>query len=257
MLIDTHCHIHESDYPLDAEEVIARANKVGVKQIICVGVNESSSRLAIDFANSHDNIFAVAGIHPHNATNNFDQIADILYDTKNANSKLVAIGEIGLDYHYNFSPHDKQIEILQKQIELALKYDLPIVFHVREAFDDFWPVFDNFKFGNNQIKGVIHSFTDNKINISKALRRDLYIGLNGFITFTKDESQKEMFASLPLDKILFETDAPFLTPVPLRGKINEPAFVKNVAEYYSKVCHVDFNKIADMTTSNARTLFNL
>lgn len=259
MLIDTHCHIHEEDYPLDTEEVIERAHQADVMQMICVGVSEASSQRAIEFASNHKGIFAAAGVHPHEALNGIGQLAEIVRfaSVKESSQKLVAIGEIGLDYHYNFTPHDVQIEILQQQIELALKNNLPIIFHVREAFDDFWPVFDNFKSVGQPICGVIHSFTDGKNNAEEALQRGLYIGVNGFSTFTKDEAQKVMFATLPLDRMLLETDAPFLTPVPLRGKVNEPAFVRNIAEYHSAVRQISIDEIADITTTNARTLFKL
>lgn len=250
MLIDTHCHIHEADYPLDEEAVINRAHQAGVMQMICVGSNSSSSQQAIEFANSHEGIFAAVGIHPHEAKDGLGQISEIIRFSK---PKLVAIGEIGLDYHYDNSPHDVQILILQQQIELALKYNLPIIFHVREAFDDFWAVMDQF----SGIRGVIHSFTDNQSNADEAIKRGLYIGVNGYVTFTKDEAQKALFASLPLDKVLFETDAPFLTPVPFRGKVNEPAFVKNIADFCSVVRRIPFDEIANITTTNARTLFKI
>jgi TatD DNase family protein len=146
-----------------------------------------------------------------------------------------------------------QIEALKSQIEVALKHDLPIIFHVREAFDDFWPIFDNYK----GIRGVLHSFTDSKENMEKAIAKGLYIGVNGISTFTKDDAQKTMFDAIPLDRILFETDAPFLTPTPYRGKINQPAYVKVVAEYHAQRRGISFEEIANASTHNARALFQL
>lgn len=266
MLIDTHCHIHDSDYPLDVDEVINRAHQAGVIWMICVGTDEPSSRLAIDFANNHTGIYATAGVHPHEAKDGIGQLSEIVrfatVEDLSGNmaspvKKLVAIGEIGLDYHYNYSPRDMQIQILRQQIELALSKDLPMIFHVREAFDDFWAVLDEFKDDYRPIRGVLHSFTDTQEHVNEALKRGLYIGVNGYSTFTKDESQKIMFATLPLDRILFETDAPFLTPNPFRGKVNEPAFVKNIAEFHAAIHHISIDEIANITTTNARTLFKL
>ena len=248
MLIDTHCHIHESDYPLDINDVMARAHQTDVAQIICVGTSVPNSRQAIKFASSHDGVFASVGVHPHNVKEGWSELKQFIDPV---NPLVIAVGEIGLDYFYDHSPRDIQIQALQAQIELALKHNLPIIFHVREAFDDFWSVFDNF----HGIRGELHSFTDNMENAQKGLKRGLYIGVNGYSTFTKNESQKTMFATLPIDKLLLETDAPFLTPIPFRGKVNEPAFVKNVADYHGMIRKISSDEIAIVTTANARVLF--
>jgi len=254
MLIDTHCHIHETSYPLDGDDVICRANQAGVTRIICVGTNETSSIEAVDFASSRDGVFAAIGIHPYYAETGLGDFAKLVESTAH-DKKIVAIGEIGLDYYNNQSPREAQIKLLKYQIELALKYDLPIIFHVRDAYDDFWSVLDDFQ----GIRGVLHSFTDTLGNAEEGLKRGLYIGINGISTFTKDETQKLMYSSIPLDRIIFETDAPFLTPNPLRGKvkINEPAFIRNIAEYNSVIHQITFDEIANTTSANARALFNL
>jgi TatD DNase family protein len=252
MLVDTHCHIHDANlFSLDSSETIKRAMAAGVTQMICVGTDEQSSRDAIKFAEDHaDSAFAAIGVHPHEAKNGCHELEKLI---QLGSKKLVAIGEIGLDYHYDHSPRDKQIEVFQAQVELALKHNLPIIFHVREAYDDFWSILDNF----SGIRGVVHSFTDSPENAAEAIKRGLYVGVNGFSTFTKDTAQQQMFASLPLDKILLETDAPFLTPVPFRGKINEPAFVRNIAMHQSLIRNISINEIAVQTTANARALFGL
>lgn len=246
-LIDTHCHIHEP-YELPLEEVFKHADDMDVKQMICVGTSEASSRQAIAFAEKNEAVFAAIGVHPHDTNEGYHDIT-VLAD--NQSSKLVAIGEIGLDYFYTHSPKETQIEALKYQIEIALKHNLPIIFHVREAFDDFWPIFEQYE----GIRGVLHSFTDSKENMQKAVAKGLYIGLNGISTFTKDETQKDTFDSIPLDRILFETDAPFLTPAPYRGKINEPAYVKIVAEHHASRRGISLEEIATASTQNARTLF--
>lgn len=253
MLVDTHCHIHEVDYPLDKDEVIIRAREAGVEKIICVGTNTASSQQALAFAAPHSGVYASAGIHPHDSKNGWIDIENIVDGSGQQTDKLVAIGEIGLDYFYTNSPRQFQTTALEAQIQLASDHDLPIIFHVRQAFDDFWPIFDNF----HDLRGVLHSFSDSKQNAEKGLARGLYIGVNGISTFTKDTAQQTMFAELPLERLLLETDAPFLTPVPNRGKVNEPAFVRSVAGHQATIRGVSFDTIAKVTTANANTLFTL
>jgi TatD DNase family protein len=248
MFIDTHCHIHESIYPLDQAESIKQAQEASVTKMICVGTSELSSFEAVDFAASRGEVFASVGVHPHDSKDGYGKIAELA-----SKPKVVAVGEIGLDYHYTNSPKEVQIEALKAQIKIALDYDLPIIFHVRDAFDDFWPIFDKYP----GIRGELHSFTDSKENLQKALERGLYIGVNGISTFTKDEAQKDMYDAVPLDRLLLETDAPFLTPAPFRGKVNEPAKVKVIAEYHAQRRGISIEDIAKATSENAHALFAL
>ncbi|HMH70545.1 MAG TPA: TatD family hydrolase [Candidatus Saccharimonadales bacterium] len=288
-LIDTHCHIHEPTYPLSIDATLKRAHEAGVEKLICVGTSNQSSKQAVEFAAQHENVFASVGVHPHDSKDGWENVGNILksesshlltsanragpaiesapnfrsitnaklgaapLDVTRNPSSLVAIGEIGLDYFYTHSPRELQIRALNEQIELAQKYNLPIIFHVREAFDDFWPIFDNF----HGIRGELHSFTDTQKHMEEGLKRGLYIGVNGISTFTKDEAQKAMFASIPLERLLLETDAPFLTPVPFRGKVNEPAFVREIAEYHMRIRGITLEQIATATTTNADALFAL
>ena len=247
-LIDTHCHIHEPAYEYDADEVIVRATSAGVGQMICVGTSEQSSQQAVAFASGHEGVYAAIGVHPHDTKENWRGIFDLAHAPK-----VVAVGEIGLDYYYNHSPRDVQITALEEQLNFALRQKLPVIFHVRDAFDDFWPIFDNF----SGIRGELHSFTGSKAQLEEGLKRELYVGVNGISTFTKDENQKAMFASIPLDKMVLETDAPFLTPIPVRGKVNEPAFVRHVAEFHATVRGISLEELAAATTTNARALFAL
>lgn len=247
MLFDTHCHIHEADYPLDIDETLKRALDSGVTNMICVGTSIDSSKRAISFASKYPQSYASIGVHPHDTKDGWK------LDDLKLTDRVVAVGEIGLDYYYDNSPRDVQIVALNEQIEFALKRNLPIIFHVRDAFDDFWPIFDSYK----GIRGVLHSFTDTATNLEQALKHGLYIGVNGISTFTKDAAQQAMYASIPLERLLVETDAPFLTPVPFRGKVNEPAFVKNVAEHSAKLRGISLEQLAVATTANARALFAL
>lgn len=248
MLVDTHCHIHESSYPLNVEDVLDRARQADVEMMLCVGTSEKSSHEAVSFAAHREGLFAAVGVHPHESKDGWSELSSII-----DSPDVVAVGEIGLDYFYTHSPRVTQILALEAQIELALVHSLPIIFHVREAFDDFWPIFDNF----HGIRGELHSFTDTTINLEEGLKRGLLVGVNGISTFTKDNAQRHMFASIPLDRMLFETDAPFLTPTPFRGKVNEPAFVKNIAEYHANIRGLSLDTISAATSANASALFAL
>jgi TatD DNase family protein len=250
MLIDTHCHIHDTNYPLDIGDVMNRARHAGVGKMICVGTSEQTSREALAFAAQHEHVSAALGVHPHDTKDGYGQLESILTSDP---THIVAIGEIGLDYFYTHSPREVQIAALKVQIDIALRHNLPIIFHVREAFDDFWPIFDSF----SGIRGVLHSYTDTQANVDEALKRGLYLGVNGISTFTKDLAQQAMFQAIPLDQLLLETDAPFLTPTPFRGKVNEPAFVKNVAEFHASIRNISLDELSDATTANARALFAL
>lgn len=248
-LIDTHCHIHEADFPLDHAETLAAAQVAGVTKIICVGTDMQSSLAAVEFAATHDDVWSILGVHPHEAKFGIDGLESLL--TK---PKVVGVGEIGLDYFYNHSPRETQIEMLNQQLELALKYDLPISFHVREAFDDFWPIIDNFA---GRARGVVHSFTDSIQNLEQALNRDFMIGVNGIATFNKDPGQHKMYQSIPLERTVLETDAPFLSPSPHRGQTNQPAFVKEIAEFLADLHESEFDEVASKTTAAAERLFGI
>jgi TatD DNase family protein len=250
-MVDTHCHIHEKNYALDVNEVILNANDCEVTKLICVGTTAEDSKNAIEFASKRSNIWASIGLHPHDSKIGHSAFSDLQKLVKN--DKIVAIGECGLDYFYNNSPKQDQIKALEFQIDLALNNNLPIIFHVRNAFDDFWPLFDNFK----GISGVIHSFTATTKDLDNALNRGLYIGLNGIMTFSKDQSQLDAAKAIPLDKLVLETDSPFLSPSPLRGKVNQPSSIKIIAEFLSNLRGESFDKLAYQTTANSEHLFGI
>lgn len=267
-LVDTHCHIQSAGQAggeehtralwakvpeLTGDSLVGRAREAGVTRLICVGCDLEDSKLAIDFVKNRENCWASIGIHPHEARDalqkgHLDAFAGLV-----AGDKVVAVGETGLDFYYNHSPKEAQLEVLRFQLELASKHDLPLIFHVREAFDDFWPVFDSFP----GLRGVLHSFTDKSEVLEKALQRGLYIGINGIMTFTKSAEQREMYKRIPLQKLLLETDAPFLTPTPYRGTINEPRQVGRVAEFAAELRGETPEELAAATTDNARKLFGV
>lgn len=267
--IDTHCHIQSAGQTVgeratrelwaktgdtSVDEIVARARVAGVAKMICVGCDVEDSELAVKVAHSRENLYASIGIHPHEAqhfagnTQQLDRFAALA-----TQEKVVAVGECGLDLFYTHSPKAAQIAILEYQLDLAQKHNLPVIFHVREAFDDFWPVLSNFK----GIRGVLHSFTDNQDNMEKAIASGLYIGVNGIATFAKDETQLQVYRTIPKDKLVLETDAPFLTPVPFRGTICEPKHIVLTAEFLADLRGETVLEISQATTQNARKLFNL
>lgn len=258
-MIDTHCHLHDSSFYPDKtvqEDFYQQAIADDVT-MVCVGTDIASSRQAIEFSNSHQDCFAVVGIHPHDAaSNDVGEIAKLLDRHQN----IVAIGEIGLDYFYLNSPRHAQILQLEAQLQLAVDYNLPVSFHVREAnntsdlsvWEDFWPIVENF----SSLKGgVLHSFTDTREQCEEGLSRGFYIGVNGISTFTKDQQQNSFFDWLPLENTVLETDAPFLTPAPFRGTMNRPSYVGRVAESTAIRKNVSLSLVSDRTTANAKQLF--
>lgn len=254
--IDTHCHIHFKDYGIDPDLVIDGARNAGVNKLVCVGCDLDSSVLAIEFVQNRPNCWASIGIHPHEAKS-YQLEPKLLEDFAMLASglKVIAIGECGLDYYYMNSPITAQKEVFRYQIELAITHDLPLIFHVRDAFDDFWAIISEYK--GETIKGVVHSFSDTLGNMKKAIENRFYIGLNGIVTFSSKREQIEAFEQVPLDRLLIETDAPYLTPVPYRGNICKPEHVVTTAKILANLKGVELEDIAQATTRNAERLFGI
>jgi len=253
-LIDTHCHLHFDAYDADREEVLRAAAEAGVKRIICVGCSLEDSRRAIDFAKAHSGVWATAGAHPHDGKDFLgDASAAIKLQKMLEEPKVVAVGEIGLDYYRDFTSKTDQENVLRPQLEIGLAAGLPFVFHVREAWDGFWPIFDSYK----GITGVIHSFSANSEQLDEALGRGLFVALNGLMTYTKDQSWLEAAKAVPLDKLVLETDAPFLTPVPYRGRRCEPKNTADTCRFLAELRGQSPEELAAASTKNAVKLFGL
>ncbi len=257
MLIDSHCHIHDRDYGVSPADTLAHAHAHGVDKMITIGVDLENSLLARDFAAQHAEVFWTLGWHPGVATEaNVDlgaqisqQIADFLRQNADIfapERKLVGIGEIGLDYHYEPYNTHNQCVLLENMLQIAQDHQLPVSFHVREAFDDFWPIFDNF----HLVPSVLHSFSDSKKNMRAGLERGMYIGVNGLSTFAD-------IAHAPLERIIFETDAPYLTPEPFRGTINEPAYISAIAKWAANHYQQNLDEVAKITTANVEKIFKI
>ena len=249
MLIDTHCHLHDREFftEAQAEEMLERAHKKGIEKIICIGTSPEDSLAARDFAASHNNVYWTYGVHPEYC----EEVSPVENSNQNFTIQKeqvkppIAIGEVGLDYHYEGYNREAQIRLFEEMLQLATDNDLPVSFHVREAFDDFFSVIANFP----DIRGVVHSFSDNKKNLKRILSEtNFYIGVNGMATYST-------LPTPPLERILLETDAPFLTPKPFRGIINECGYIREIAEWLSEKLAVDFEIIERETTKNAEKLF--
>ncbi|TXG77811.1 TatD family deoxyribonuclease [Patescibacteria group bacterium] len=268
-LVDTHCHIHESGLHTASDDhtrqkwalagnptptsLVAAAKKAGVTRMICVGCTRADSQLAIQLASSQTGCWASIGIHPHEAQMHNTASEKAQFVALATEFKVVSVGECGLDYFYNHSPKSDQLAMLEFQLQLAMDRELPVIFHVRDAYDDFWPVFRNFP----GLSGVLHSFTDSMVHMERAVSEGLYIGVNGIATFTKDDAQQTMFKAIPLSKLLLETDAPYLTPTPVRGTINEPKNVTYITQFLAELRGEPPEEIATATTMNAVKLFGL
>lgn len=218
---------------------LARENDV--KKIICIGTDVEDSKNANNFALQHDDVYWTFGIHPEFAKTWADQ--EIKLEEK---SKLVAIGEVGLDYHYDGYDKVAQIKLFEQMLKLASDHDLPVSLHIREAFADLWPILDNFP----KVTGVLHSFTGSKRDLKQVLERGFFVAVNGIVTYTTTPLP-------PLENIVLETDAPFLTPEPYRGTINSPRYIREIALYLSEKLGVAYEVIVEQTTSNARKLFRI
>jgi len=251
-LIDTHAHLHFPQFDNDRERVIKECQHK-LDAVITVGCNLEDSMKAVKLADENDKIYASVGIHPHDAKNY--SIKDLTELSKLAkNGKVVALGEMGLDFYRNISPRDKQFEIFKAQIELARELDLPVIIHTREASEEMAKFIDDFAEG---VKGVIHCFNGNIHLMESALKKGFYISYAGPITYPKNSKLRETLKSVPSSRLLSETDSPYLSPQKFRGKRNKPPYVAYVLKEISEYLKVNFSDIDRITTVNAKRLFNI
>jgi TatD DNase family protein len=251
MLIDTHAHLDSLD---DLPGVLARARENGIDKIIAISSDLASSRDTISISGGYENVYAAVGVHPHAAkTAGGSVLAGI--EEMAGGEKVVAVGETGLDYHYMNSGKDEQINSLIAHIGIARRADLPIVIHVRDADPDLLDILRTEKVSER--RGVIHCFTGNYETARKYIDLGFYISFSGIATFRKSEEIRDAAKKIPGDRLLIETDSPYLTPVPHRGKPNEPAYVKYVAEAIAGTRGVSVEEIAVLTSENAERLFGL
>lgn len=267
-VIDTHCHIHDPEftqkYDISVQQVIDDAAAVGVTQYICVGTTAASSQQAVSFVESRGGAYASLAIHPHEVADVTDQFIDAQFTViqqlaRAGHKKVVAIGECGLDYFYHETEvvRNAQKRLFKMHLGLALECNLPLIFHIRSAFEDFFAILDEYAAQGSKIRGVVHSFSAGIAELQGCIDRSLYVGLNGIMTFTKDDDQLAAAKAVPLDKMLLETDAPFLTPRPFRGKMCQLKHVMVTAQFLSELRHEPLDTITTATTTNAKSLFSL
>ena len=251
MLIDSHCHLYMGSWAKNLDIVLARAKERGVGKIICPGIDIDSSWRSVAIANKYKEVYAAAGIHPHDAENApadfINQLRDIL-----AQPKVVAIGEIGLDYYRNISDADTQRTVFKKQLQLAKDMDLPVIVHNRNADNDIIRIIRQV----GQIRGVAHCFSSDLTTAKILIDLGFYISFAGNVTYIKS-GLSEIAKDIPLDRLLIETDAPFLSPRPYRGKENEPSRLKYIADKLSESLGVAYEIFALATKNNTEILFNI
>lgn len=255
MLIDSHAHLEREEFKDDLEEAIKRASDASVEYIISAGSDLDSSRKAVDLSKRFDQIYPAVGIHPHEAKSVNTDTLDCLKGLVQANNKVVAWGEIGLDYHYDNSPRDIQRSIFRKQIRVARSLRLPIIIHTREAKEDTLTILK--EEDAHDVGGVLHCFSGDLEMARRAIDMGFFISFSGVITFPNVRNLTEIAKEIPIERILIETDSPYLAPVPHRGKRNEPSYVKNVAERLAEIKGLSFDDISRITSFNTKTLFGI
>ncbi len=251
-LIDTHCHLEMPQFDGDREEVIGRAKEIGFEALITVGSDLEGTFKALNLAEQYDFIYASVGVHPHDAKDFSQRSYEDLKEMTN-NKKVVAIGETGLDYHYDHSPRDVQRAVFRRHLALAKETGLPVIVHSREAKEDTMAILDE----SGIDRGVLHCFSGDAEMAEQAMSMGLAISLAGPVTFKKSAGLREIVRIIPDDYLLVETDAPYLSPEPFRGKRNEPYYMRYTAKYVAELRGISFGDLARITTLNAKRLFGL
>ncbi|HHT9130266.1 MAG TPA: TatD family hydrolase [Candidatus Brocadiaceae bacterium] len=254
MIIDTHAHLDFPDYKSDLESVLSRAKQADVGCIINVGTNLASSRKSITLANRFNNVYASIGVHPHDASHVTEQDWQIL-ESLAKESKVVAIGETGLDYYRNRSPHEDQQRVFHKHLALAKANNLPVIIHCRDASGDCLKILDEHK--NGALKGVVHCFSGTREMAKKCIDMGLYVSFAGPITFSNANNLREVAKSIPVERLLLETDSPFLSPQPKRGERNEPSYLSFIIPVLADIYGLSLKDIERITTFNAYKVFGI
>jgi len=259
-LIDSHCHIDGQQFDADRDDVVGRANAAGVAALLNIGTGDPHTEdfgKAVAVAEKYANVYAAVGVHPHDAKLYDDKAEAHLVDLINSSKKVIAWGEIGLDFYYDHSPREVQIEVFRRQIRKARELNLPIIIHSRDADDETVQILTE-ECSNDAFRGgIMHCFGGTPDMARDLMALGFLISFAGNVTFKKAENLREAARAVPLDRLLIETDCPFLTPVPMRGKRNEPAYVAHTAAFLADLYGVPLSKLADQTTSNFLEFFGL
>lgn len=252
-MIDSHCHLAAPQFSDDLDAVLARAKIAGVERMICIGDTTEESERGRKLAEKYEQIFCTVGLHPHQTNNCSADTLTILKSLARCSKKVRAIGEIGLDYHYDFSPRDIQQSVFREQLQLAKELELPAVIHCREAVEDVWTIVDDIK----PPSIVLHCCTEQWEDVERFAERGYLLSFTGIATYPHAQVIRETIRRCPLAQLMIETDAPYLAPVPHRGERNEPAFVVEVAKLIAKLKDVSFQELDRATTENAIRFFDL
>ncbi|WAH39096.1 TatD family hydrolase [Alicyclobacillus dauci] len=252
MLFDTHCHLMDEQFVDDLDDVLSRARQEGVTRIVIPAVDVPTAHRAIAIAEANPGVYAAVGVHPEAAK---DVPAEDFAEVERLaqHPKVVAIGEIGLDYYWDAAPRPEQQSVMRRQVEIAKRVQLPIIVHNRESTADIVELLKDS--GASQVRGVMHCFSETLDVAKECMELGFYISFGGPVTFKKADDVREVAANIPADRLLVETDSPYLTPHPFRGKRNEPARVRLVAEKLAEIRGVSLSELAAQTTSNALELF--
>ncbi|MBT2617081.1 MULTISPECIES: TatD family hydrolase [unclassified Bacillus (in: firmicutes)] len=254
MLFDTHVHVNAEQFNEDLEDVIGRAKEAGVDNMVVVGFDRPTIIRAMELIETYDFMYAAVGWHPVDAIDMTEDDLQWIEELSN-HPKVVAIGEMGLDYHWDKSPKDVQMEVFRKQIRLAKKVGLPIIIHNREATADIVNILKEEE--ASRVGGIMHCFSGSAETALECINMNFYISLGGPVTFKNAKKPKEVAAAVPLDRLLIETDCPYLAPHPYRGKRNEPSYVKLVAEQIAEIKQLTIEEVSKATTENAKKLFGI
>lgn len=252
--VDSHAHLNDPAFENDLEQTIDKALEAGIKAILVPGFDLNSSVRAVELALRHPMLWAAVGVHPHDAKT-WDQSAITRLEQLLVEAKVVAVGEIGLDYHYNYSSKEDQLRAFIEQINIAGQYNKPIIIHNREAHRDTLETLS--REGMGERGGVMHCFSGSKEMAVEFLNLGLHISFAGPLTFTNAVKLREAVTAIPLEKLLVETDCPYLAPHPLRGKRNEPANVKLIGEKLAEVLNLPLERVMSQTSTNVKTLFGI
>ncbi len=254
MLFDTHAHLNATQFEEDVVEVIERAKSENVSHIVVVGFDRETITRAMELTEQYDMIYAAVGWHPVDAIDMTDEDLDWIKQLA-AHPKVVAIGEMGLDYYWDKSPKEIQQEVFRKQIRLAKEVELPIIIHNREATEDVVKILQ--EENASEVGGIMHCFTGSLETAEQCMKMNFYLSFGGPVTFKNAKKPKEVVKEIPMDFLLIETDCPYLTPHPFRGKRNEPSYVKYVAEQIAELKGLTFEEVAKKTSDNAMKLFGI
>jgi TatD DNase family protein len=259
MFVDSHAHIDGEEYDADRDEVVARAREAGVRAILNVGTGDPLSgafERAVRVAENYENVYAAVGVHPHDAKLFTDEAEARLKRIALESPRVIAWGEIGLDYHYDHSPRDVQREVFRRQLRIAREASLPVIIHSRAADEDTVNILHEEMKGENA-RGIMHCFGGSRLMAERVLELDFLVSFAGNVTFKKAEDLRDIARHIPPGRLLSETDCPYLTPVPFRGKRNEPARVREVAECLAGLHHLEAEEMGRITTENFYRFFNL